>query len=103
LKGVIVVKEINQELSNLSKNLASFTVGSILRKHNVDKSEIQKISPEQKEELRKIAQNLEKLVNDYVSGNKESSQEEMNKATKAVTESPLRTLFKNKINRESDV
>ncbi|WP_102028825.1 hypothetical protein [Salirhabdus sp. Marseille-P4669] len=96
------MKDFNKELSNLSKNLASVTVASVLRKHQVkdDKTKLNNLPEEQKEELRNIAKNLEDLVNQYSSGEDMEGSEEQVKQVLS-EDSPLRMLL-NKKKKERD-
>ncbi|UOQ83697.1 hypothetical protein [Gracilibacillus salinarum] len=91
------MESMNKELNKLSKSIAGFTVRNVLQKHNItsDESIINKLSGEQREELRNIAENLDSLVNDFVANN---NQESVEKGAESV-ESPIRELMK-KINKK---
>lgn len=96
-----LLKEMNQELSNLSKNLASLTVSSVLNKHKLDKSNLNSVTDEQKQELIQVAKNLETLVNDYVNGEDMKESEEDVTEILSSEESPLRKLLKKKKESEA--
>ncbi|UOQ49677.1 hypothetical protein MUN88_06240 [Gracilibacillus caseinilyticus] len=91
------MESMNKELNQLSKSIAGFTVRNVFQKHNItnDESVINKLSDEQRDELKNIAKNLDSLVNDFVSNNK---QESVKKGAESV-ESPIRELMK-KINKK---
>lgn len=88
-----------KELSNVSDSLMQLFVSNVFKNNNVSEEEKRKLSPDEKQQIRKIVEDLQSQVNEFI----EKQKQKQEKAeTEEVPEPPKNTTLRELIRRRKD-